>query len=108
LLVSGRLSQKYGFVPKPVGADRKRKGATPNQVFGRAVTEKRLSQALSQATLAASLGYSNYYLGKIERGEANVTCDVMSAVSGYFGLSIGQFWLYAERLSGQASRQKRQ
>jgi transcriptional regulator with XRE-family HTH domain len=85
-------------VAKPVGADKKRKATTPNQVFGRAVTEKRVSHNLSQASLAAALGYSNYYLGRIERGQANITCDVMFAVSSYFELSIGQFWMFAESL----------
>jgi transcriptional regulator with XRE-family HTH domain len=85
-------------VAKPVGADKKRRAATPNQVFGRAVTEKRVSQNLSQASLAAALGYSNYYLGRIERGLANITCDVMFAVSSYFKMSIGQFWTLAESL----------
>jgi transcriptional regulator with XRE-family HTH domain len=85
-------------VAKPLGADKKRKTTTPNQVFGSAVTEKRVSHDLSQATLAAALGYSNYYLGKIERGQANITCDVMSAISSYFRMSIGQFWTFAEGL----------
>ncbi|WP_409254881.1 helix-turn-helix domain-containing protein [Granulicella mallensis] len=57
-----------------------------------------MSHDLSQATLAATLGYSNYYLGKIERGHANITCDVMSAISSYFQMSIGQFWTFAEAL----------
>jgi transcriptional regulator with XRE-family HTH domain len=86
-------------VAKPVGADKKRKGVTPSQVFGRAVTEKRVLHERSQAALAAALGYSNYYLGRIERGQANITCDVMSAISSYFEMSIGQFWTYAESLS---------
>lgn len=54
---------------------------------------------MSQASLAASLGYSVFYLGKIERGKANVSCDVMAAVSAYFAMSIGQFWIYAENLA---------
>jgi transcriptional regulator with XRE-family HTH domain len=83
-------------VAKPIGADKKRKATTPNQVLGRAVTEKRMSRNLSQANLAAALGYSNYYLGRIERGQANITCDVMSAISSYFHMSIGQFWTFAD------------
>jgi len=86
-------------VAKRVGADKKRRTTTPNQVFGGAVTEKRVSNNLSQASLAATLGYSNYYLGRIERGQANVTCDVMFAVSSYFKMSIGQFWMFAESLT---------
>ena len=89
---------------KPVGADIRRKGTTPNQVFGRAVTDKRLALGLSQASLAAELGYSNYYLGRIERGHANVTCDVMFAVSSYFKMSIGQFWIYAESSSTRIAK----
>jgi transcriptional regulator with XRE-family HTH domain len=86
-------------VAKPIGADKRRKATTPNQIFGRAVTEKRISENISQASLAAALGYSNYYFGRIERGQANITCDVMFAVSSYFKMSIGQFWTFAEALS---------
>lgn len=93
-------------MPKPVGADKKRRASTPNQVFGRAVTEKRVSQNLSQASLAAALGYSNFYLGRIERGQANTTCDVMFAFSSYFKMSIGQFWMFAESLSKKSNGPK--
>ena len=89
---------------KPIGATVKRKSKTPNEVFGRAVTEQRLAKNLSQVTLAESLGYSPYYLGRIERGYANVTCDVMAAISNYFKMSIGEFWIYAEKLSENSSR----
>lgn len=62
----------------------------------------RTAAQLSQVALAAELGYSTYYLGKIERGNANISCDVMAAVSAYFKMSIGQFWTYAENLSKTA------
>jgi transcriptional regulator with XRE-family HTH domain len=93
-----------GLVTKPIGADVKRRSRTPNEVFGRAVTEKRLERELSQATLAETLGYSTYYLGRIERGNANVSCDVMGAISGYFGLTIGEFWIFAEGLARQTKQ----
>jgi transcriptional regulator with XRE-family HTH domain len=86
-------------VTKPIGAYTKRKSTTPNEVFGRAVTQMRVRRQISQASLADFLGYSGYYLGRIERGQANISCDVMAAVSEYFDMSIGQFWTYAERLS---------
>jgi transcriptional regulator with XRE-family HTH domain len=92
------------WVTKPIGADVKRKSKTPNEVFGRAVTEMRTARKLSQAALAGSLGYSTYYLGRIERGLANSSCDVMAAVSDYFDMSIGQFWTYAEKLSKNQRR----
>ena len=84
---------------KPLGADVKRKSKTPNEIFGRALTDLRTANNLSQASLAAALGYSTYYVGRIERGNANISCDVMAAVSTYFKLSIGQFWIYAEKLA---------
>ncbi|GGA80434.1 hypothetical protein GCM10011507_34580 [Edaphobacter acidisoli] len=63
------------------------------------MTELRLRAKLSQANLAASLGYSVYYLGKIEQGKANASCDVMAAIARYFDMSIGHLWLYAEKLA---------
>jgi transcriptional regulator with XRE-family HTH domain len=93
-------------VAKPLGADVKRKSKTPNEIFGRAVTELRMTKNLSQASLADSLGYSTYYFGRIERGKANVSCDVMAAVSAYFNMTIGQLWLYAEKLSQSQSNKK--
>jgi len=98
LLFHSDLVFDDGLVTKSIGADVKRKSKTPNEVFGRAVTEMRTTRKLSQSTLAASLGYSTYYLGRIERGLANTSCDVMAAVSNYFEMSIGQFWTYAENL----------
>jgi DNA-binding XRE family transcriptional regulator len=106
LLLQGAVVFEDGLVTKPIGADVKRRSKTPNEVFGRAVTEMRTAEKLSQATLAESLGYSTYYLGRIERGRANTSCDVMAAVSNYFGMSIGQFWTYAENLPKSQSQRK--
>jgi plasmid maintenance system antidote protein VapI len=106
LLVRFKPPRHDGSVAKPVGADKKRRATTPNQVFGRAVTEKRIAQNLPQASLAAALGYSNYYVGRIERGQANITCDVMFAVGSYFKMSIGQFWTFAESLPKKFSGPK--
>jgi transcriptional regulator with XRE-family HTH domain len=86
-------------VAKPFGADLRRKSRTPNEIFGRALTDLRAAKGISQASMAASLGYSTYYFGRIERGRANISCDVMDAVSTYFDMSIGQFWTYAEKLA---------
>jgi transcriptional regulator with XRE-family HTH domain len=93
-------------VTKPIGADVKRRSKTPNEVFGCAVTEMRIARKPSQVVLAETLGYSTSYLGRIERGRANTSCDVMAAVSNYFGMSIGQFWMYAEKLPKNQSQKK--
>ena len=91
---------------KPLGADIKRKSRTPNEVFGQALTDLRTKRRISQAALAAALGYSTYYLGKIERGTANTSCDFMAAVSGFFDMTIGQFWTHAEKLANEARIKK--
>jgi transcriptional regulator with XRE-family HTH domain len=93
-------------VAKRLGADVARKSRTPREIFGLAITDLRVASGMSQTSLAASLGYSTYYLGRIERGKANVTCDVMAAVSSYFNMSIGQFWIYAEKLARKSSGKK--
>jgi DNA-binding XRE family transcriptional regulator len=96
LLLQKKLCPDHNLVGKPIGPVIRRKSRTPREVFGRAVTELRTQAKVSQATLAASLGYSVYYLGKIEQGKANISCDVMAATARYFGMSIGHLWLYAE------------
>ena len=83
---------------KPIGASIRRRSRTPHEIFGRAVTELRTRENVSQADLAAALGYSTFYLGRLERGQANVSCDVMAAVADYFLMSIAQLWTFAERL----------
>ena len=66
----------------------------------------RVEREISQVSLASDLGYSTNYLGQIERGAANVTVDVMAAVSSYFKLSIGQFWAYAEGLPTRPQKKR--
>jgi DNA-binding XRE family transcriptional regulator len=103
LLVQSEEVAHDQYVGKPIGADVRRKAKRPAEIFGRAVTELRVARNLSQASLAAELGYSTYYCGQMERGQANVSCDVMAAVSVFFEMSIGQLWTYAEGLSTSKS-----
>jgi transcriptional regulator with XRE-family HTH domain len=88
---------------KPIGASMRRRSRTPSEVFGRAVTELRTRRNISQASLAAELGYSTFYLGKVERGQANASCDVMAAFAEFFDMSIGELWIYAEHLQRRKS-----
>jgi transcriptional regulator with XRE-family HTH domain len=66
----------------------------------------RVARELSQVDFASELGYSSNYLGQIERGAANISCDVMAAVSSYFKQSIGQFWTYAESLPNRPRKKQ--
>ncbi len=50
-------------------------------VFGRLVQKRRQQAELSQSKLAKLSGISLKYLGEIERGEANVTIEVMGMLS---------------------------
>jgi transcriptional regulator with XRE-family HTH domain len=86
-------------VGKPIGTVRKRRSRTLKEIFGRALTELRTAKMVSQVDLAAELGYSTNYVILAERGKANFSCDFMEAVLQYFKMSVGQFWIYAEKLA---------
>jgi transcriptional regulator with XRE-family HTH domain len=88
-------------VPKPIGADITRKFDTPREIFGLAITELRVSQSKSQATVASGVGCEEFYLRNIEQGKENLSFDVMFAIVDYFGmLPLSRFWVFAETLAG--------
>jgi len=59
--------------------------ANLNQVFARNVRRLRREQGLSQERLGELSGRHRTYVGAVERGEANVTLDVVEAIAGALG-----------------------
>jgi len=49
--------------------------------FGDAIRERRTALDLSQEQLAEGVGCHRNYMGRIERGEQNITLDMMVRVS---------------------------
>ena len=66
-----------------------------------AITELRIRQGKSQATVASGVGCEEFYLRNIEQGKENLAFDVMFAIVGYFKmLPLSRFWSFAENLAG--------
>lgn len=49
--------------------------------FGNAIRERRTALGLSQEGLAEGVGCHRNYMGRIERGEQNITLDMMVRVA---------------------------
>lgn len=58
--------------------------------FGDAVRVRRTAMGLSQEGLADGVGCHRNYLGRIERGEQNITLDMMMRVATALEWSITQ------------------
>ena len=51
------------------------------RAFGDAMRQRRISLGLSQERLAEGVGCHRNYMGRIERGEQNITLDMMVRVA---------------------------
>lgn len=60
--------------------------ANLNHTFARNVRKARLERSLSQERLAESCGRHRTYIGNVERGEANVTLEVVEAIALALGI----------------------
>ncbi len=56
--------------------------------FGQAIRKRRIEMELSQEILAERVGCHRNYMGRIERGEQNITLDMMVRVANAFECSI--------------------
>jgi transcriptional regulator with XRE-family HTH domain len=84
-------------VPKPIGAGKTRKSATPRELFGAVITKLRIEKNVSQSVVAAEVGCEEFYLRNIEQGKENFSFDIMYAIVGYYDmLPLSRFWAYAE------------
>ena len=59
----------------------KKKIPTHRKRFGNAIRERRTALGLSQEQLAERVGCHRNYMGRIERGEQNITLDMMVRVA---------------------------
>ncbi|MBN2498738.1 MAG: helix-turn-helix transcriptional regulator [Deltaproteobacteria bacterium] len=63
-------------------------GPNTSLLLGANVRRLRRAQGLSQEDLADRSGISNRYLGRIERGEANPSLDILERLSTSFGVDL--------------------
>ncbi|MDP6631309.1 MAG: helix-turn-helix transcriptional regulator [Kiritimatiellia bacterium] len=56
--------------------------------FGDSIRQRRTALGLSQEQLAEGVGCHRNYMGRIERGEQNITLDMMIRLAGAAGCSV--------------------
>ena len=89
----GYLSRLRGRPVIPI----KRKRNTLEQNLGALITEMRTARRWSQKDLEDRTGYSNKFLGRVERGLQNPRLGFMVKVAHAFGLRPSQFFALLEK-----------
>lgn len=67
--------------------------------FGRVVQQTRKSANLSQERFALKSGLARSYFGKVERGEVNVSLDLIERIAKALGVSVGKLFTEADKLT---------
>jgi len=62
----------------------KRRKPSPQKQLGNAIRERRLELEVSQEKLAEMVNVHRNYVGKVERGEQNITIDSLVRFAGAF------------------------
>ena len=60
-------------MPKKIGADKQRESRTLGEAVGAEITRLRVDRGWSQSKLAHDLGYTERYIGQLERGTKSPT-----------------------------------
>lgn len=84
-------------MPKQIGADKHRESRTLAQAFGAELTRLRLDQGWSQQKLADALGYTERYIGQLERGIKSPTLRTLADIAEAFSTKPSAILRSAER-----------
>ena len=68
------------------------------QRIGKVTKNMRVARGLSQEQFCAQCGIDQHYISNIENGQHNISIDVVERISGFFGLSLSQFFAVVETL----------
>lgn len=88
-------------MPKQIGADKHRESRTLAQAFGAELTRLRLDRGWSQQKLADTLGYTERYIGQLERGVKSPTLRTVVDIAGAFSTKPSVILRAAERRQEQ-------
>jgi transcriptional regulator with XRE-family HTH domain len=91
-------------VPKQIGADKHRESRTLAQAFGAELTRLRLDRGWSQQKLADALGYTERYIGQLERGVKSPTLRTVADIAEAFSTKPSVILRAAERRQRTASK----
>ena len=84
-------------MPKQIGADKHRESRTLAQAFGAELTRLRLDRGWSQQKLADALGYTERYIGQLERGVKSPTLRTVADIAEAFSTKPSMILRAAER-----------
>jgi transcriptional regulator with XRE-family HTH domain len=84
-------------VPKKIGADKRRESRTLGEAVGAELTRLRVARGWSQQQLADKLGYTERYIGQLERGTKSPTLRTLADLAKSFEIEPSTLLRSAER-----------
>ena len=75
-------------MPKQIGADKRRESRTLGEAVGAEITRLRVDRGWSQAKLAHDLGYTERYIGQLERGTKSPTLRTLADLAKAFSVEV--------------------
>ena len=84
-------------MPKKVGADIQREARTLGEAVGAELTKLRVDRGWSQLKLADALGYTERYIGQLERGSKSPTLRTLADIAKAFSIELSTIIKAAER-----------
>ena len=84
-------------VPKEIGADKRRESRTLGEAVGAEITRSRVDRGWSQSKLAHHLGYTERYIGQLERGTKSPTLRTLADLAKAFSMELSTLIRAAER-----------
>src|SRR5664280_1470206 len=91
-------------VPKQIGADKQRESRTLGEAVGAEITRLRVDRGWSQAKLAHDLGYTERYIGQLERGTKSPTLRTLADLAKAFTVEVSAILRSAERRQRNSGR----
>jgi transcriptional regulator with XRE-family HTH domain len=84
-------------VPKHIGADKHRESRTLAEAVGAELTHLRVARRWSQQKLADALGYTERYIGQLERGTKSPTIRTLADIAQALSTKPSSILRAAER-----------
>jgi transcriptional regulator with XRE-family HTH domain len=91
-------------VPKKIGADKHRESRTLGEAVGAELTKLRVDRGWSQLKLADALGYTERYIGQMERGAKSPTLRTLADIAKAFSIELSTIIKAAERRYRQSEK----
>src|SRR5271166_4685535 len=84
-------------VPKQIGADKRRESRTLGEAVRAEITRLRVDRGWSQSKLAHDLGYTERYIGQLERGTKSPTLRTLADLAKAFTVEVSTIIRCSER-----------